>query len=448
MQQPFPPLSSAQFAVTLATITAATLLIFGPSRIVLTALFLVALLDHPFRSHAIIHAAGIEWHPRELLLLALFAHGAVACMRRRFWLEWTPIHFGMLLYTAVFAYAAWRGLWLGHTPGDIIAESRAPLFLGAFWIFAGTVRDPRDLAYYRYLALCALVLMAAATIAAFGWFALHGPIPNTQNAFGEFVPRLIQGLPLQSIRPAGHAWLEAGLVVVLSMLMCPREPGLRKAIYVPLALLFAAAIATGMMRTAIISVGVSLAVLCWLNLPRAGRGLALALGMGLIAVAAPMALLQPDRLPGAPIETDRSLTARAVESAGALEAIRQRPFFGAGLGSGFEALGLAQKDSASSAIPEEYRSLHNAWLYIAWKSGLAGLGIALLALGIILLHSQQIINRLPAMNERCLGRGLQAALAGQLVASAAMPRLTWSSGALFLSIWATAFLLLERRVEK
>jgi len=443
LQQRYLSLTPMQASAAIAGIAGIAVLLFGPSRLILTTVFLLALLDHQFRSFAILPFAGVEWHPRELLLLLLLAHGAVKLWQRRLSIRWTPMHFGMLLYTAVFAYMAFRGLWLDHAPRDIIAECRAPLFLLSFWVFAGAIRDARELLYFGNLALCVIVLLATATLAAFGYFALAGPIANTQNAMGEFVPRVLAGIPVQSIRPSGHAWLESSFVVCLGMLLCPREPWYRRALYIGLVPLFAGAIAAGMMRTALVSVCVSVLVLFWLNLPRVGRGLALSLALGVLAVAAYVAVLQSWESLGEAISGDRSLTARTVESQGALSAAWEHPIFGAGLGASFVALDLAQPDSTSSAIQSEYHSLHNVWLYFLWKGGVLGLGLVLLALGGMLLYSQHIVNRLPSMSQRCLGRALQAALIGQLVASATMARLTFPNGGLYVGFWALSFVLLE-----
>jgi O-antigen ligase len=407
----------------------------------------LALLDHQFRSPFILPVAGVEWHPRELLLILLFLHAAVKLAQARLWLRWTPLHVAMLLYTAVFAYAACRGLWLGNDPRAIIAECRAPLFLGAFWVFAAAIREPGDLRYYGYLALCIVTLMAVATIAAFAYFAVAGPIPNTQNALGEFVPRIIAGIPVQTIRPSGHAWFEVALVVSLGIFLCPREPWYRKIIYAAVSALMAAAIATGMMRTALLSVVVSMAVLFWLNLPRIAKGLSLSLVLFMVIGGTLVSQIWPGNQPTFPSLQERSIHARAVETAGAWETIQQQPLLGSGFGSSFEALGLAQRDSSTSAVPVDYRSLHNVWLYLAWKAGLIGLGLVLLALATMLIYSDGIVASLPSMSQRCLGRALQAVLVGQLVASAAMPRLTYGNGALFLGIWVMAMVLLERGAE-
>lgn len=442
LQVYYSPISMAQWLGAIGVFAGAALLVFGPSRLLLTAVFLLAVLDHQFRSFAIVAVAGVEWHPRELLLLLLFAHGAVKLWQRRLSFRWTPLHFGILLYTGVFVYMAWRGLWLGYAPRAIVAECRAPLFLGAFWVFAGSVRAPRELHYYGNLAFCALVLLAVATLGAFGYFALTGPVENTQNALGEFVPRVVAGHTIQSIRPSGHAWLEAGFVVALGLLLCPVEPWYRKILYLGLVPLFGAAIAVGFMRTALLSVAVSVAVMLWLNLPRVVRGLSLSIALGAVGLVVAMLVVGP--LDGVKpiLGGDRSLTARAVETEGALEALDAHPLLGAGLGASFEALGLAQPDSRSSAIPVAYHSLHNVWLYIAWKGGLIGLGLTIVALGGMLLYSHCIVARLPTMGQRCLGRALEAVLVGQLVASVTMPRLTYANGALFLVLWAMAFVLL------
>lgn len=444
LQQAYFPLRTHVAVGAMAGMVFGTLLVLGPSRLVLTLVFLLALLDHQFRSPIIIPFGGVEWHPREVLLIVLLLHAAVKAVQLRFWLRWTPLHVAMLLYTAVFAYAAWRGLWLGNDLRAIIAECRAPLFLGAFWVFAGTVRSPRDLYYYGYLALSVTAVLATATLGAFAYFAIQGPVPNTQNALGEFVPRLVAGYAVQSIRPSGHAWFEAALVIAVAMMCCPAEPWYRKAISAGLATLFAAAIAAGMMRTALVSVLVSLFAMVWLSLPRPAIGLVLSVVLFTLGAVAFAGLLENDGVPGLPFLQDRSLNARAVETAGALAAIREEPLFGSGFGASFEVLGLAQKDSASSAVPVACFSLHNSWIYLLWKGGLVGLGLALVALGGMLVYSQHIVDRLPSMSQRCLGRALQAVLIGQLVASIAMPRLTYANGALFLGIWVMAMVLLER----
>ena len=445
-QQVYFPLSTTVVVAALAVVVFCTVFVFGPSRIVLTLVFLLALLDHQFRSPIILPVGGVEWHPRELLLLVLFAHVMVKVAQQRFWITWTPMHVAMLLYTCVFAYAAWRGLWLGNDLRAIIAECRAPLFLGAFWAFSGTMGMSRDRFYYGYLALCFVTLMAVATVVAFVYFAVAGPIPNTQNFLGEFVPRIIAGSSLQSIRPSGHAWFEAALVVSVAMLLCPREPWYRKTIYVGLAVLMAGAIGAGMMRTAFVSVAMSMVALLWLNLPRPGKGLLLALVLLVLTGWGFAALLRGEGN-GTPTFRDHALNARVIETEGAMEAIRQHPLLGSGFGSSFEALGLAQRDSSTSAVPVAYRSLHNVWIYIAWKAGLVGLALAVLALVGMLISSQCLVARLPSMSQRCLGRALQAVLIGQIVASAAMPRLTYANGALFLGIWLMAMVLLGREAE-
>lgn len=416
-------------------------LLCGPSRLILTVLFLYALLGHQFRSVVIIPAFGVEWHPRELLLLLLLAHGAISLWQQRFWLQWSPLHVCMLLYTAFFVYAGWRGLWLGNPPRAIIAELRAPLFLAAFWVFAGCIRRPRDFNYYGYLALCVTTVLAALTVATAVYGTLAGPGPNTQNALGEFVPRAVAGVVVQSVRPSGHAWFEVGLIMCVGLFFCPSEPWSRRVVYVALGALFTGAIAVGMMRTAVVSVAVGLCVLAWLALPRAGKGFAL--GLAALTAFAGIWVLVKDGLPGAIPEA--SLNARLAESRGAVDAMQASLFFGAGLGASFEGLGLAQETSGASAIPVAIDSLHNAWLYLAWKGGLVGLGVVVLGIAGLLLYSSVVTARLPCAGQRCIARGLQAALVGQLVASCAMPRLTYASGALFLALWTMAFVLLDQQ---
>lgn len=429
------------FVTIVGVLFGAALLVFGPSRIAVTALLFLTLLDHQFRSPWVFPWAGVEWHPREILLLLLFAHGLVKLLLGRFRLPATPVYGWMLLYTAAFAWAALRGLWLGHDVRAVIAECRAPLFLGAFWVLAGLVRPPRERFYYGAVALCVVVTLAAATVAAFAWFAVIGPIANTQNALGEFVPRIVAGLPLMSIRPGGHAWFEVVLVLCVALACCPRTPWSGRAVFAGVAVLMACAIAAGMMRTALVSVAVSLAVLLWLSLPRIARGLSLAIMIFLAWVAG--GILAWGRGGSGPT-ADYSINARAVESAGAMKAFSEAPLLGAGFGASFEGLGLAQKESGGMITRVDYRSLHNSGLYIAWKGGLVGLILAALGLGGLWCHGWWRVERLPEMMDRCVGRALLAACAGQVVASLAMPRLTYANGALFVALWAVALLLLER----
>ncbi len=433
--------SSAEVALSVGVLGLGATLLFGPSRLILTLVFVGAILSHQFRSPIVVPFAGVEWHPRELLLLLLLAHVVVKVWQRRVRLDWSPLHLALLLYGAVFVYAAWRGLWLGNAMESVIAELRAPLFLLAFWAFVLGVRRDEDLFYYGYWALCVVTLLALATVAYGVYATLAGPFPNTQNALGEFVPRVVGATVIQSVRPSGHAWLEAGLVLCVGMFFCPREPWFRRTLYVGLGLLFAAAIAFGMMRTALVSVGVSVLVLAWLNMPRVLKGLSLGL-VALVVFLGVLVLAQNDLARW--LVGDASLTARSVEYTGALQAMKAHSFFGAGLGASFEALGLATPSSADSAIPTAYDSLHNSWLYVAWKGGLVGLAVLVLALVGLLLYSTRITRQLPTMNQRCFARALQAVLIGQLVASCTMPRLTYANGALFLALWTMAFVLLER----
>ncbi|MBP8129378.1 MAG: hypothetical protein KA184_07320, partial [Candidatus Hydrogenedentes bacterium] len=59
----------------------------------------------------------------------------------------------------------------------------------------------------------------------------------------------------------------------------------------------------------------------------------------------------------------------------------------------------------------------------------------------------QAIDRTQDARGRFLLRGLVAATAGQLVASLAMPRLTYPAGAVFLAMMTCAFLVLSREQD-
>ena len=283
-----------------------------------------------------------------------------------------------------------------------------------------------------------------ASLAFFGYTLVAGVI-NVQNWLGEFVPRIVGPWLLQSVRPNGHMFFEVAVVVLAGMLFCPDLSRVRRAVYALLILLLLAAIAVMMMRTAYIALFLSLAVLVVLHLPREAQAWAGVTGLGAAAALAAFFGLHLHEtldqwIPGLEV----SLRGRLVEIEGALRMFRREPLLGAGMGSKFTGMGFVAKTTLLSVAQADYQTVHNVWMYYLFKGGMAGMVLVFLGLGGIALRARAITETLPSRKDRFFMKGLLAACGGQLIASLAMPRLTYPIGGVFLAMIAAAFVLASR----
>lgn len=424
----------------------ALILALGPSRWMLSCFILFMCAGHQFRSPMIFPFGGVEWHPRELLLLLLLAHFAVKVMTGEADLRPDIMHYFVLAYAAFFAMIACRGVWRAMPMPDVIAECRYPIFLASYVVLAACAGGARDLSWYLRLVLCFSVAVAVLSIAYFLYCFYTGHVVSIQNNLGEFVQRRVGPLLLQSVRANGHLFFEVCVTVLAALILCPETSRRQRGIFAALIALFLFAILITMMRTAYVAVFLSLLVLLVLFLPAELQllaGFLGAVGVVLLVIAGGVLLSGDALFPG--LET--SLQGRFVEVAGALDMFKKYPVLGAGMGSKFTGLGFVAKNALRSVSQMDFQTVHNVWMYFLFKGGLVGMFLVTLGLGGILTRAHRIITGLGSRRGQYLMRGLLAALAGQLAASLTMPRLTYPNGAVFVSMMACAFVMMARNPD-
>lgn len=424
---------------------AGLILIFGPSPLI-TTLFLVKLITgHQFRSVFVLPLMGAELHPRELWLLLLLAHGAVKLVSGRARIRPDMFHFYFYLYGFYFVLIAAVGVFRQYSLTEVLEECRFPLFLATYFVLVGILDSKREVWRQSKIILWLSAAIAFGGCLFFAWTIYPGEVINTQNVLGEFVRRPIGPRLFQTVRPNGHMFYEICFVVLASFVMSRATPVAKRLPMLALMGLFGCAILVTFMRTAYVALACSLAVLAFLMLPKRVRW-----PMLLCGVAAAVAVLAAVGLPllaslgqGAP-EIEVSLRARIVEMEHSWQLFTQYPVLGAGMGSTFEAMGWTARVSRLAYGQATFQTLHNVWMYFLLKGGIVGIALVLAALGGLLARAYNVLERMEDTRDRVLMRGLLAATAGQLIASLAMPRLTYPVGAVFLSMMAAAFFLLSR----
>ncbi|MBI2433743.1 MAG: O-antigen ligase family protein [Candidatus Hydrogenedentes bacterium] len=435
----------ALLALACAVLCAA--LLAASSRRLVPGLFVAFLVaGHLYRSPEVWGFAGVEWHPRELLLGLLLLWTCSQAAIQKISVPHDPLLFFYALYASAFCFLALIGVLRGQPPAEIVEELRYPLFLLAFPAFVVALRDRGDVWRLVTVLLGVAVLVALAGLAYFAWALWTDFTLSQQNFLGEFVRRRFGSIMVLSVRPSAHLWFEVGLPILFSLALCSvsrrQRCGVAGAFALAgLAALLAAAIAITMMRTAYVSAAVACAAVLFLRMrPRAQRLTVLVMACVFVAVVVHGAA-NSARLPSLqPQEWEVSLRARMVETLGAWELIKQHPVAGAGLGSFFEGVGYVAKTSQSTYGPTQYQSLHNVWLYILMKGGAVGLFLALAGMAGILWRSWRIAGTLRDPWDRALVHGLIAALAGQCVASITMARLTYPAGHVLVALSAAVVL--------
>lgn len=421
------------------------LLLFGPSWLVISVFLLKMLTGHQFRSLVTFELLGVEWHPREFFLFLLLAHGVIKLLLARARLEPDLLHYFFYLYCFFFAFIAAIGVFRQPDIGEIIKEARFPLFLLSYFVFVISGIDRRALGLYTWAIGAATIAIAAAATAFFAYTLLTGATINVQNAYGEFVPRWLGPLHIQTVRPNGHMFFEIGLVLLLSMILCPGIGWFRRLLYAALLALFAFAVLITNMRTAYIAVAFSLAMLAFLALPRRFQVITAFSGIAAAAlVALAFGLEFYELLTGRMRDAGVSLQARFVEIAGAWEVFLEYPLLGAGMGSAFEGMGYVADTSQIAYGRATYQTLHNVWMYYLFKGGLVGVALVLLGLGGIFVRAIRVMEALENPRDRFFLRAMIASFAGQLLASLAMPRMTYPEGGVFLAMMTALFFVYAR----
>lgn len=424
-------------------------LLFGPSWIIITLFIVKMIAGHQFRSMYLLPLMGIEWHPREFWLFLLFAHFAVQFALGRLQLRLDLHHYFFYLYCFFFVFIAGVGIWHQMSRTEILEECRYPVLLGSYFVFAACVASRRDVWFHGKVVLALTVGIASAACLFFLYAFLAGHVINVQNVYGEYVRRQVGPWLLQSVRPNGHMFYEVCFVVLTALLFC-RDFSIRaRVLFGALLGLFAFAVLITMMRTAYIALACSLAILAFLSLPKSVRWVAVFGGVAAVSIILVVfgmtfyeqaAALLPD--------LEVSLRGRVAEMQGAWATFTRDPLIGAGMGSSFEALNWGMKASGLVTSRAEFQTVHNAWMYFLLKGGLIGLVFVLVGLGGILARAYRAMEHMHEGKDRLLMKGLLAATAGQLVASLAMPRLTYPVGHVFVAMMTCAFFLLGREEEQ
>lgn len=423
----------------------AAFLVFGPSWLVVSLFLIKMILGHQFRSMYIFPLAGVEWHPRELWLFLLLAHFAVKLLLGRAKLRPDLFHYFFYLYCFFFVFIAAVGLWRQMNLTEIIEECRFPVFLSTYFVLAACISGKREVWFHARVILALTAVIALGACLFFAYTFVTGNVINTQNVYGEYVQRQIGPRLLQSVRPNGHMFYEVCSVVLAALLCCRETTPRIRLLYAALLGLFGCAIVITMMRTAYVALACSLAILVFISLPRGVRWIA-AIGGIVTAILVAVALgahvyeSTAQQLP----DLEVSLRARFEEMRGAWDAFARSPITGAGMGSSFEGMGWVAKQSTVAYGQATYQTVHNVWMYYLFKGGILGIALVLAGLGGIIARAYIAIDGMKDARDRFLLRGLVAATAGQLVASLAMPRLTYPIGAVFLAMMTCAFLILSR----
>ena len=412
--------------------------------VVIAAVFLFYLsFTHQFRSFVIFPIAGVEWHPRELLLFALGAYCLVQvfCFPSR--LPSDSMSGWVVLVGSYSVLIAAVGVFWQRDTHRIVSELRIPIFLFTYPALLLLVRPDHLRLFRRAFGLCTLVL-ATIAIAFFAYTLFTGRIGSTQNVLGEFVQHIALNTLVQSVRPAGHMFYEVCLAVFVSLLFCPNISKSRRLLYGACIAVLLAAVAVTIMRTAYASVAVSLLLLLFLSIPSGRTQLGVAALCALTALAGLALWLTPlqqafvSLIPAMGV----SIQARFVEMEGAYRAFWEHPLLGTGMGSTFEALGLAAKTSQIAYSQSTFQTIHNVWMYFLFKGGLLGFLLILTGLAGIFIEMARRIPHVRDAHERAIFRGLTAAYGAQLVAMLAMPRLLYPSGYVLVAMFAAYTVLL------
>lgn len=432
-------LGPATALILAAALLTGAVFVAAPSRWVILFFILFLGFTHQMRSFMTVNVGGVQWHPRELLLFGLMAHGLVKLLLGRARFVADPVHFFIIALGLFFVQVAVVGILHQYNLHLIVAELRNPCALASYVVLVFLVRKS-DLPLYVRTFLIFTMIVATTAIAFFMFTFVTSDVINVQNVWGEYVPRRLAGRLVQSVRPPGHVYYEVTLTVLVSFAISHGISNRQRALVTMCTALLLFAIAITFMRTAYVSTLVSLAILAWLALPgwhlrAVVSGLcAFALVASLVLLAGPVGDFITESVPS----LGTSVQARLVEMEGAYRVFQQHPGIGAGMGSTFEAFGLAAKTSLLAYAQTEYQTVHNTWLYYLFKGGVFGALLVLLGFGGIFVEMCRRMTAMTDWRQRCLMRGIAAAYFGQMVACLAMPRLLYAQGHVFVAM-AAAF---------
>lgn len=412
-------------------------------------LFLIfMILNHYYISVRIFPVAGMEIHPREIMMFMLIGNFFVNLILERIYWRWSILTYFILLYLLFFVYIATIGFLSGYHWQRVVAETRFPFFFTSALIFPHAWKSLASLKKTINIIFILTVCIAIVTCLLFIYVFLTGNVMRFQNYLGEFVPAQMGPFRLQEVRLNGHMFFEIFFIIFLSQFFYHKEYREKlKAIF--WLLFFIPPLFILMMKTALVSVFFGCVLVVIIYLPSRLRPLAFVLFALCIALAffSLVLLFHLDILSWTNSSLGISLQARLVEITGALENFMKSPLLGTGMGSQFEGMGLASNFWQDLYALATYQTLHNLWVYWLFKGGIIGFSIITIALVGILFTSGYLVIVRYSGKDKGFWIGYWCALVSQvIVMSLAFPRLSYPIGQVYLAFSVAVFIILQDHI--
>ncbi|MGC8845667.1 MAG: O-antigen ligase family protein [Candidatus Hydrogenedens sp.] len=413
-------------------------------------IFLVfMMLNHYYISIRIFPVAGMELHPREIMMFMFLGNFFVNLVLERVYWRWSIFLYFALLYLMFFVYIATIGFVSGHNWQRVIAETRFPFFFLSAIIFPHAWKSLTSLKKTINIIFILTVLLGIATCVIFIYVFFTGKVLRFQNYLGEFVPAKIGPFRLQEVRLNGHMFFEIFFIIFLSQFFYQKEYK-EKLKALILVAFFTLPLFILMMKTALVSVFFGSVLVLIIYLPSRLRPLAFVMFMLCLTVIffTLVLLFHLDILSWTNSDLGISLQARLVEVTGALENFKKSPLLGTGMGSQFEGMGLASNFWQDLYALSTYQTLHNLWVYWLFKGGIIGFCIMLFALVGIMLRSGYLVNVEYQGEDKGFWIGYWCALVSQIVVmSLAFPRLSYPIGQVYLAFSLAIFIILQDEIS-
>jgi len=412
-------------------------------------IFLVfMILNHYYISIRIFPIAGMEIHPREIMMFMFLGNFFVNLVLERIYWRWSVFLYFALLYLMFFVYIATIGFLSGHHWQRVIAETRFPFFFLSALIFPHAWKSLASLKKTINIIFILSVLLGIATCAIFIYVFLTGKVLRFQNYLGEFVPAKIGPFQLQEVRLNGHMFFEIFFIIFLSQFFYHKEhkEKLKALIFI---VFFIPPLFILMMNTALVTVLFGSVLVVILYLPSRLRPLMFIMFTLCLAVIffTLVLLFHLDILSWTNSDLGISIQSRLVEITGALENLKKSPLLGTGMGSQFEGMGLASNFWQDLYALSTIQTLHNLWVYWLFKGGIIGFCIIIFALAGIIFLSGYLVNIQYQGNDKGFWVGYWCALVAQVVVmSLAFPRLSYPIGQVYLAFSIAIFIILEDEI--
>ncbi len=414
-----------------------------------TIFIIFMMLNHYYISVRIFPIAGMEIHPREIMMFMFLGNFFMNLILERICWRWSILLYFIVLYILFFVYIATIGFLSGYHWQRVVAETRFPFFFTSALIFPHAWKSLASLKKTINIIFILTVLIAIATYFLFIYVFLTGNVMRFQNYLGEFVPAQIGPFRLQEVRFNGHMFFEIFFIIFLSQFFYHKKykEKIKDLFWL---LFFIPPLFILMMKTALVSVFFGCVLVVIIYLPSRLRPLAFVLFTLCAALSffSLVLLFHLDILSWTNSSLGISLQARLVEITGALESFMKSPILGTGMGSQFEGIGLASNFWQDLYALATYQTLHNLWVYWLFKGGIIGFCIIAIALtGILLTSGYLVIVRFSGQNKG-FWIGYWCALVSQVVVmSLAFPRLSYPIGQVYLAFSVSLFIILQHEIS-